>query len=124
MLRRKKIGLVIWGTIFLILAFGMFGTNESFGFALGLIFLAGAILMLTFGIINIVSVTKHNKTLLAQNIDYRCQCPSCGKDIQARIQDFRPHGRYPEGFIYCPICKKPISKNAFRPFKQEENGWQ
>ena len=124
MLRRKKIGLIIWGAILLVGAIGMFGTDEAFGFILGIFLLAGAILMITFGIINAVSVTKYNKTLLAQNIDYRCQCPSCGKDIQARIQDFRPHGRFPEGFIYCPICKKPISKNAFRPFRQEEGGWQ
>ena len=119
MLRRKKVGLVIWGTIFLIASGLCFAADNAAGFIIGLFILAGAILMLVFGVINIVSVTKNNNILIRENLDYRGQCPNCARDIHARIQDFRPHGRYPEGFIYCPICKKPISRNAFTPYRRD-----
>ena len=119
MLRRKRVGLLIWGTIFLIASGIFFATDEAAGFIVGLFVLTGAILMLVFGILNVISVTKHNNTLVAENLDYRAQCPNCARDINARVQDFRPHGRFPEGFIYCPICKKPVSKNAFQPYRRD-----
>ena len=119
MLRRKKIGLLIWGTIFLVASGMCFASDNAGGFVIGLFLLAGAILMIVFGIVNVVSVTKHNNILIRENLDYRCQCPNCARDIQARIQDFRPHGRFPEGFIYCPICKKPISRNAFKAYRRD-----
>ena len=40
-------------------------------------------------------------------------CFYCGHQISAHAEDFSAHRRYPEGFIYCPVCHKPLSINAF-----------
>lgn len=117
MLKRKRIGVIVWGVI-------LFGISGIFVLmclesnASGIVLFPGILLMVSLvmvigGIINAVSVTKYNNELLRRGTKYLANCPFCKKDIKCTIADFRPHGRYPEGFIYCPVCKKPVSKNAF-----------
>lgn len=120
MLRKKRVGLIVWGTIFLVVSFALFLTRDAVAFSIALFVLAGAILMLVFGVINVASATRYNNILLAENLTFRGNCPYCNRDIQCTIRDFRLHGRYPEGFLYCPVCRKPISKNAFQAYRPEQ----
>ena len=36
------------------------------------------------------------------------QCPHCGQHIEYYRSDVRPHRNYPNGFVYCPNCSRPI----------------
>ena len=124
MLRSKKIGLVVWGTILFVISVVLFAIPEEFTTVIGLFILAGAILMMVFGVLNIVSVTKYNNILLSdnENVEYHANCTFCGREIQCTIREFRPHGRFPEGFVYCPVCKNPVSRNAFNAFRRQDAG--
>lgn len=116
MLRKKRIGLIIWGAILFFTS--LFFLSDGDGRIAAFILLPGGILLLVFGIINVVSVTKHNNILISETPNWQGNCPNCNREVRCSIRDFRPHGRYPEGYIYCPICKKPISKNAFNPYQE------
>ena len=123
MLQRKKIGLIIWGAILLGIGIIILASSMSTGYMrvpgvnagtyIGLAFAVGGGLMLGFGIKNAVSVTNHNSEIKNDGLLHITPCPYCGAEIRARSSDFRPHGRFPEGFVYCRVCKKPVSRNAF-----------
>ena len=115
MLRGKRIGLIVWGTILSVGSFALFAVDDEVATYAGIVNLIGAALMIIFGIVNIVSATKFNNIMLSGNTDFIGRCTTCNNEIQCTIKDFRPHGRFPEGFLYCPVCKRPISRNAFRP---------
>lgn len=125
MLQHKRVGLIIWGAILTAIGFIMFVSGAADGIGaliiIGLMILAGGILMLAFGIVNAVKVTKYNNDLINDGKSYTTNCVKCGRVISAQTKDFRPHGRFPEGFIYCPVCKAPISKNAFTEYDAAGN---
>lgn len=133
MLKKKRIGLIIWGS--LLSGFGIFfllGTifyrnlrlNDYSYFNVtsirylifALMLLAGGTIMLVFGIRNAILTSKENKRLLEENLNlvYRTTCFACNSIIEAKFTDFMRHSRYPEGFVYCPICRRPLSIRAFR----------
>ncbi len=123
MLQRKRIGLIIWGAILLgiglIVLAGSAGSGymriptTNAGTFIGLGFIVGGGLMLGFGIKNAVSVTSHNSKIINDGLVHITPCPYCGAEIRAKSSEFRPHSRFPEGYIYCRVCKKPVSRNAF-----------
>ena len=125
MLQHKRVGLIIWGAILTAAGFIMFvsGAADEIGGLIitGLLILAGGIIMLVFGILNAVKVTRYNNELINDGKSYTTNCVKCGRVISAQTKDFRPHGRFPEGFIYCPVCKAPISKNAFTEYDSAGN---
>lgn len=123
MLKHARVGLIVWGAILLVGSLisiiavsselnGYSNDAAIFMILLILIMLGGAI-MIVFGIINVVKTSNYNREILNQNIVYYGFCPHCGTRLDCTIRDFRQHGRFPEGFVYCKVCKKPVSKNAF-----------
>ncbi len=119
MLRGKRIGLIVWGIIFLFVSLALYSVGNGFASAVASINLIGALLMIIFGIVNVVSATKYNNLMLRQNLHYNCVCPSCAKNIDCDIKSFRRHGNFPEGFVYCPVCKHPISRNLFNVTRED-----
>ena len=39
---------------------------------------------------------------------FKTKCPHCGTELTYTRNNVRPHNRWPNGFIYCPNCKRPI----------------
>ncbi|MBR4256376.1 MAG: hypothetical protein IKQ18_04360 [Clostridia bacterium] len=127
MYKRKRIGLIIWGGI-LILAGLIMITSAVLGtrtgstkagdifavFVTALMFFAGGGLMITFGIINCIKVSRYNNELKNRDVRYTARCTFCGYDLICTPEHFKPHRRYPEGYTTCPACKKPLSLNLFK----------
>ena len=131
-LKRKRVGLIVWGIILISLSLAFFlsaistfiqeGQNMEGAIAaismiiIGLFALAGGIVMLIAGILNATKVSRYNRQVLEEEKRYYYSgiCPFCQRTVNCEYADFNPHKRYPEGFIYCPICRKPISRNAFQ----------
>lgn len=42
---------------------------------------------------------------------FETKCPHCGKKLSYSRENVRAHVRWPNGFIYCPGCKRPIGHN-------------
>ena len=122
--KKKRVGLIVWGAI-LITVGGIYllllsisalqGRGSASVYAAMAMFfmlILGGAIMLIFGIINVVNVKKYNAALDV-NALHVTRCFSCGTEISCFLKDFREHSRYPEGFIYCPVCRKPLSRRAF-----------
>ena len=125
---------IIVGIILMVLGcasvlFGLFGNKnfmESeqtfFIFILlaivgGSLFIAGLVLVIVFGVRK-ARVKAGNRQYMEAQKYYRgktlaTNCIYCGRQVTAYAEDFHSHRNYPEGFIYCPVCKKPLSINAF-----------
>ena len=134
MLKRKRIGLIVWGVIFNAVGFllvmwivmnedrylnSIYSQNRAegmFWILIGIMLAAGGMIMLIFGILNAVRVTRFNNKILAETnrLTYYATCFGCGYRISARYNDFTPHSRYPDGFVYCPVCRKPLSFHLFQ----------
>ncbi|MBR5738494.1 MAG: hypothetical protein IKY02_00720, partial [Lachnospiraceae bacterium] len=41
------------------------------------------------------------------------RCFKCGYVVYNYDIYFQFHTRYPEGFVYCPYCRQPLSRNLF-----------
>ena len=141
--KKKRIGLVIWGSILtglfflsllVFLADYRAGTSVSgtinrglfFEYILGfvLLLLIPGNVMLVLGIINCVKVSAYNNSIAGKVIDrnlgtYYGRCYGCGTKISAKYRDFRKHKNYPEGFVYGPICRRPCSIKLFE-FKEDK----
>lgn len=118
MLRRKRVGMIVWGVIFLLFAIlVMISYQDEYmsNLILGGVIMAGGLGLLVPGIILSIRVSVTNNRILNENkgFTYVTNCPFCGRSVGCKIQDFQKHKRYPEGFLYCPVCKHPISFNAF-----------
>lgn len=123
-LQPTRPGMIVWGIILILIgtiilaAFlpsaKVVNTRAIIIFLGGLFILAGVILLIA-GIIFNAKRGSANRQVYAQNRDKIMvgTCVHCHNPVSARIVDFRTHKNYPEGFIYCPICKKPISVRAF-----------
>ena len=123
MLKRTRGGLIAWGIItffigimfmYIYITDFMTAQNRS-GLIVGGIILAVGLAILVSGIINAIKVSAINKQIIENDagFSYVTNCIHCGRPVRCKIQDFHTHGRFPEGFSYCPICKHPISFNAF-----------
>ena len=118
MLKRTKVGFLIAGGILLLFSiypsyyFFVVGDNL---FWTCFIYPIPGLILLTIGIINASIVSNYNKRLFWENMghSYTTNCTSCSNPVRVKVQDFKQNRNYPEGFVYCPICKKAISKSAF-----------
>ena len=141
MLKRKRVGLIVWGIIlstagmfFFILGlvlyniepirhysynsyFGSYYETRNGGYLamalIGVAVFAGGVIMLVFGIRNAVKTTRYNNTVMSHNEVYFANCVFCGRPITCALKDFIPHRNYPEGYITCPFCRRPLSRNVF-----------
>ena len=50
---------------------------------------------------------------LGDEAQFEGKCIYCNNKIIAMNSDFQWHRNYPEGYVYCRFCKKPLSKNLF-----------
>ena len=119
MLKRNRIGLLVWGTLVFTVGTVFIGSEVPF---LAWMLMLGGATMLTFGIILLVKTTKYNNQLRAeyQNMILTTNCLHCGRQVDTNLESFVTHRNFPEGFIYCPICKKPISRNAFTAVPKQQ----
>lgn len=129
MYKKKRVGLIVWGAILVFSALSilllMFATyrqekNVSMVYfytllAFTLNMLAGGCLLLGFGIGNAVRVSRANNRVRRENEGYYfiTTCYHCGRQVTCRFQDFSMHSRFPEGFVYCPACRTPLSIKTF-----------
>ena len=79
----------------------------------GLVLTVGGATMLGFGILNAVKTTKYNNEIMSRTEVYCTNCIYCSRPITCALKDFKAHKNYPEGFVYCPFCNRPVSKNTF-----------
>lgn len=126
MYRKPKPGFYISGGIvtglslvvlLALLASGEYDTDSLLAvftfFVLGLCLLGG-------GIAVSASAKKHNNNLIkTQGRSAGLECPACKYKISVDVSSFLPHRNFPEGFVYCPACKKPLSIRLFKPEDKE-----
>ena len=48
---------------------------------------------------------------------FKTKCPYCGRELTYDRRNVRPHRRWPNGFIFCPGCKRPIGHNEANLFQ-------
>ncbi len=129
MIKKKRTGLIVWGSILLTLgaifligcivnrtsSYGYRGNDSITYLFPGVICFIGGGLLLGFGIRNSILVSRNNSQAEEENrgVIYYATCFSCGTPVEATFNMFQPHRNYPEGFVYCSVCKRPISKNMF-----------
>ena len=134
MYKKKRTGLIVWGgillTVGLLVAAAAVGSTvtktEKVGDILSMVssafmLLSGGGIMLTFGIINAVKVSRYNNELKNKDVRYTARCTFCGYELICSPEHFRPHRRYPEGYTTCPACKKPLSLNLFKVIENNVN---
>lgn len=126
MLKRKSKGWFAWGTVSMISAvfWGFLGIEMIFDMKYlelglivsipGLISLALAVFLFVMGGVKASRVNKHNARMRDLGEIDECECPYCRITNRVKRIEFMSHRRYPEGFVYCKSCKKPISYNAFK----------
>ncbi|MDO4207582.1 MAG: hypothetical protein Q4D15_08330 [Lachnospiraceae bacterium] len=126
MKRTKKASLIL-GII--ISAIGLIGvimvaSARSSGFEyyiLPIIVLVIGIILILLYVYKRSTVNTSNKYFLRKYFgkELVTTCFYCGHQISAHAEDFSVHRRYPEGFIYCPVCHKPLSINAFNTIDEQ-----
>ena len=104
----------IVGSIFMVLGLFLALMLTPKGLAIALL-IVGVVLIIV-GIINVITTNNYNKQYLQR---YRGKvlistCYFCHHEVVCYAEDFHEHRNYPEGYVYCPVCKKPLSMNAFR----------
>lgn len=88
-------------------------------FVFPLILAIVGLILLIIGISKNKKIEKENQAIRAKGEITQGQCPYCGYVMHVRRVDFMPHSRYPEGFVYCASCKKPMSFKLFIIIKSE-----
>lgn len=135
MLKRKRIGMLITGAI-ITLMFFFFATsivlgviaswkdlspNDS-GTTLGIIIMYSVFILLPLsvgiplfiiGLISTIKACKYNKEKMIEGETLQTTCFHCNNVVIVDRVQFASHRRFPEGFIYCPYCSKPLSYNVF-----------
>ena len=78
--------------------------------------------MAAAGIVKDVRVAKNNRQIENDSKEWccRCICIYCHNTVYSELTEFASHRNYPEGYIYYPYCKKPLSKNLFEYIRAEE----
>lgn len=125
MLKRKRIGMIVWGSILLCIGLYMLilsyavSTESPASVAflpvliIGGMITAGGLLLIIFGIINAVKTSRYNNEVMRRNEIFTANCIYCGRSLTCTARNFRFHRRFPEGYTTCPYCKGNISRNAF-----------
>lgn len=65
------------------------------------------------------SNNKRIKPIKAPKSAYYVECPNCNFGIRYDLGDVRSHRKWPNGFIYCPNCKKPVGFNKYDHIEYE-----
>lgn len=65
------------------------------------------------------SNNKRIKPIKAPKSAYYVECPNCNFGIRYDLSDVRSHRKWPNGFIYCPNCKKPVGFNKYDHIEYE-----
>ena len=54
---------------------------------------------------------SYKRALWTSGYSYRIRCPYCGTNISYTDRDLGYRSWYPNGFVYCPTCRKPLRHN-------------
>lgn len=54
---------------------------------------------------------SYKRQLWSSGYEYHIRCPYCGTLSKYRDRDLGYRSWYPNGFIYCPKCRKPLRHN-------------
>ena len=86
--------------------------------------LVAGVALLVIGIILTAKSLIHNSKIREayQDTEWYGNCIYCHSQIRCEVQNFFPHRKYPEGFAHCPVCKKPVSRNALQSIKKKSSG--
>ena len=114
MLLHQRPGMFVWGGILAIIGI-VFMITGGAGFYVGIPFVIGGALLIIFGVRRTIKVNETNAALMAQGAYMKGQCYKCGLDVSVERKLFQPHRNFPDGFIYCPSCKIPLSILKFTP---------
>ena len=52
---------------------------------------------------------------------FEVTCPHCGAELRYPRYDVQAHGRWPNGFIYCPKCKNPVGHEETNLCQSEDD---
>ena len=87
---------------------------------LGFLVLAVGVALTVAGIVVNAGVKKENRRFLQtyEGKVFIGTCHHCDHEVECYAEDFQEHRNFPEGFVYCPVCKKPLSINAFSVFDE------
>ncbi len=61
---------------------------------------------------------SYKRQLWSSGFDYVIRCPYCGLTLKYRDRDLGYRAWFPNGFVYCPQCRKPLRHSeiyAVRP---------
>ncbi len=56
-------------------------------------------------------MTTYKRQLWTSGYTYRIRCPYCGMNYQYLDRDMNYRSWYPDGFTYCPGCRRPNRHN-------------
>ncbi len=96
------------------------GEDAAFDLIMGLQFLIGGGLLILFGVRALV-LAKKNATIYASpnvyvwdpnQLYFTVTCPTCQAPFDYQQADLGFRAWYPNGYVECPCCKKPIRHNA------------
>ena len=54
---------------------------------------------------------SYKRQLWSSGYEYHIRCPYCGTPSKYTDRDLGYRSWYPNGFIYCPHCRKPLRHN-------------
>ena len=119
-------GILTFIGVIAFIIFNLLGLNVPFFtvftfFQVIIIFiLVAGIALLVIGIVLTAKSLSHNSKIREayQDTEWYGNCIYCHSSIHCEIQNFYPHSKYPEGYMHCPICKKPVSRNALHALKK------
>lgn len=113
--------LIVFGTLGLIVGFS--GDGDKYAliiFSFGPL-LAG-IIMTIIGLVKYFSAKRYNEAFVSQYQDkiFVATCFRCGHEVECLAEDFSEHRLYPDGYVYCSICRQPLSFQIFDAYDLEE----
>ena len=112
---RLVFGIILTAIGFLVGIVGLLGHYNG-ALIVGIIFLGvGVLLLILYGAAN-SRANEYNEQYLKpyEGKVLVTNCHFCHHTVQCYAEQFREHRNFPEGFVYCPVCKKPLSIKAFR----------
>ena len=63
---------------------------------------------------------SYKRALWSSGYVYHIRCPYCGTNISYTDRDLGYRAWYPNGFVYCPKCQKPLRHNEI--YAVDSNG--
>ena len=111
----KKVICITFGVLSILLAIYILAGT-------GIVIISGALVALAVFLFIIAGrpskprdvAESYNNPLDVDNRVMIAHCPKCSRQIQAKNPaQFSTHKNFPEGFMYCPYCRKPVSIRAF-----------